>query len=77
MGIGFRMYIPESSAQAMHIGVMWLVLTLVFEFSLGLNTGHSWSELLSEYDITKGKLWVLIPLWVVIAPYIFYKYFLM
>lgn len=74
MWVGFRMFTPESSTQAIKIGLAWFVLTLIFEFGLGLSTGHSWSELISDYDITKGKIWVLIPIWVGIAPSVFYNF---
>jgi hypothetical protein len=29
--------------------------------------------LLADYDLTTGRLWVLIPVWVTVAPYLFYR----
>lgn len=45
------------------MGLYWLTLTVVFEFLFGHYVdGASWSTLLSNYDISAGRLWVLIPL---------------
>jgi hypothetical protein len=73
--IGYIVYeIPfQTPAQALAVGIFWLVLTLAFEFGMGRFTGHSWSSLFEDYNILKGKLWLLIPVWVTIAPYIFYR----
>jgi hypothetical protein len=66
--------IPLSSgAQALLAGLLWLVLTLVFEFGFGRWRGNSWDYLLADYNLAKGRLWVLIPIFTAIAPYIFYK----
>ncbi len=64
---------PASSQQALLTGLLWLVLTLGFEFGFGRYRGNSWDMLLGEYNLLEGKLWVLIPLWVAIAPYLFYR----
>lgn len=64
---------PASVTQAMLIGLMWLVLTLCFEFGFGRYRGNSWETLLEDYHLLKGRLWVLVPIWVSIAPYVYYK----
>lgn len=64
---------PSSGIQAIWIGAMWVLMTLIFEFGFGRWRGSSWEKLLEDYDLWKGHLWVLIPLWVAIAPYIFYR----
>ena len=63
----------ESRAQALMTGVLWLLLTLSFEFGFGRFRGNSWGQLLAEYNILEGRLWILIPVWVAIAPYLFYQ----
>lgn len=74
IGIMVRIWPIGSSRQAWVIGLAWLALTLVFEFALGrLVSGLSWREMLAEYDLSAGRLWVLVPLWVAIAPYVFYR----
>ena len=52
------------------IGLIWLLLTLTFEFSLGLAGGHSWAEMLADYKIWEGKIWLLVPLTVFFRPVI-------
>jgi hypothetical protein len=54
---------------ALRIGLAWVAMTLVFEFGLGHYVeGKAWSTLLQDYDITTGHVWVLIPLWIAVAP---------
>jgi hypothetical protein len=38
------------------IGAIWVVLTLIFEFALGLSLGMSWARMLEDYDVTNGGL---------------------
>jgi hypothetical protein len=64
---------PVSGTQAIFIGSLWVMLTLIFEFGFGLLRGHSFTQLLKDYNIFKGRLWILIPAWLLVAPYIFYK----
>jgi hypothetical protein len=66
---------PVSSTQAILIGTIWVILTLSFEFGFGRYRGNSWLVLFADYNVLKGRIWVLIPVWVLIAPYLFYKYF--
>lgn len=63
----------DSSVNALLIGLMWVTLTLIFEFGFGRYRGNSWETLLHDYNLVKGRLWVFIPIWVAIAPYLFYK----
>lgn len=64
---------PSSSTQAIFIGMIWAMLTLCFEFGFGRDRGNSWSVLFADYNLMKGRIWVLIPLWILIAPYVFFK----
>ena len=56
------------SGTALGVGVTWLALTLAFEFGLGALQGLSMADMLAEYDITRGRLWPLIPLATLLAP---------
>jgi len=38
------------------IGLSWVALTLVFEFTLGRALGSSWSRILSDYNPADGGL---------------------
>jgi len=68
-----KKYMPATGKQAFLIGLFWLALTLIFEFGLGLARGNSLSQLLDNYNMLKGRIWVLIPIWIIIAPYIAYR----
>jgi len=64
----------ESPGEAIIIGLIWIVLTVAFEFLFGhFAMKHPWSKLLADYNIFQGRLWLLILIWVGIAPYIFHK----
>ena len=73
LGLILRKYPIESEIQAFYVGAIWLFLTLAFEFALGRFGGHSWEYLLNEYNLTEGKIWILVPVWVAVAPYVFYQ----
>ncbi len=65
---------PTSSRQAILIGLLWLVMTVAFEFWMGRYIGkHPWSELLKDYNIAEGRIWLLLLLWIAIAPCLFYR----
>ncbi len=69
-----RIWPPSSPGAAFAVGLMWLGLTLAFEFLFGhYVSGLSWSRLLQDYNLLAGRLWVLVPLWVLIAPWVFYR----
>jgi hypothetical protein len=69
-----RIWPVESGRQAALIGMAWLLLTLAFEFALGrFVSGLSWREMAAEYNLAAGHLWALVPLWVAVAPYVFYR----
>ena len=68
-----RRYPPQSESQALLLGIIWVILTLIFEFGFGRYRGNSWQTLLSEYNLLKGKIWVFIPAWVALAPWVFYR----
>jgi len=54
---------------ALSIGASWVVLTVLFEFGFGHYVdGDSWEDLLSNYDITGGSLWLLVLFWIGLGP---------
>lgn len=54
---------------ALSIGAIWVVLSVLFEFGFGHYVeGDSWAELLDNYDVTVGNLWILILLWIAAGP---------
>jgi len=69
-----RIWRPDTSKQAITIGLIWLVLTVAFEFLFGhYVVGQPWSKLLYDYNIFAGRVWVVVLIWVTLAPYVFYR----
>jgi hypothetical protein len=56
-------------AQFAGVGLLWVGLTLLFEFSLGLAMGLSWERMASDYDVTRGGLLPLGLIVMAFAPY--------
>lgn len=64
-----REFIRLRYYQLLLIGIMWLALTLAFEFGFGYFVDHiSISQLLADYDITRGKIWPLFLILELITP---------
>ncbi|RSK40414.1 hypothetical protein [Mangrovimonas spongiae] len=69
----FKIFKPESTNQTLLIGLLWLVLTVIFEFLFGhYVVGHPWNKLLLDYNILKGRVWPLFLIWITISPYVIY-----
>ena len=52
------------------VGLGWLALTLVFEFSFGLWQGKSCPELLEAYTFKDGNIWPVVLAATALAPYV-------
>ncbi|WP_440997063.1 hypothetical protein [Arhodomonas sp. SL1] len=52
------------------VGLGWLALTLVFEFSFGLWQGKSWPTMLEAYTFKDGNIWPIVLLVIALAPYL-------
>jgi len=63
---------PEAtSSQLLSVGVGWLAGTVAFEFLFGhFVSGASWTALLADYNILRGRLWSLILLCVCLGPWL-------
>jgi hypothetical protein len=60
---------PASYNDAVLVGFLWLVLTLLFEFGAGRFVFHqSWQRLLADYNISKGRIWILVLIVTLKAP---------
>ena len=63
-----------SSEQALFIGIMWLILTPIFEFGFGLYVmGHPLDHLLNDYNLLAGRAWSLVLVAVFLLPTIVYR----
>ena len=61
---------PDSLRGTVAIGLAWLILTLAFEFGFGRARAKPWAELLADYDVLKGRIWVLVLVTTAAAPYL-------
>ena len=52
------------------IGLLWIALTVLFETCLEFMTGNTFTGVIKTYDITTGNLWLLVVLFVGIAPWL-------
>lgn len=52
------------------IGLGWLALTLIFEFTFGLWQGKAWPVLLEAYTFKGGNIWPIVLGVVAVAPYV-------
>src|SRR4051794_29781318 len=61
---------PVSPGEAVLIGVLWLLLTLAFEFLVGHYVfGTAWATLLEDYDLSRGRIWPLVLVYVLVSPF--------
>jgi len=60
---------PAQERQALRIGLAWCALTVAFEFSFGRCVAHEgWASLFAQYDVRRGSLWILVPIWMATGP---------
>lgn len=65
----------ESLTQAWTIGLLWLGLTILFEFGFGhYIAGHSWHKLLADYNLLAGRVWLVVLIWIALAPIVFSRF---
>jgi hypothetical protein len=70
-----KLVAPASGREALSIGLFWAALTVAFEFIFFHYVGgHSWAELLANYNVLKGRVWVFLVLWIAVAPYVFFRF---
>jgi hypothetical protein len=60
---------PATRRGALGIGAVWLALTLAFEFGVGhYGFGKPWRELLADYDLSRGRIWIAVLVVTLLAP---------
>lgn len=74
IGLIFRFLHLQSRKQALVMGFIWVLLTVAFEFSLGLAMGNTWQDLFSDYNLLAGRFWTLFLISLFILPYLFYRF---
>jgi hypothetical protein len=50
------------------LGVMWMLLTVMFEFGFGRAMRQSWATLLENYDVPHGRIWPLVLIVLLVTP---------
>jgi len=72
--VAFRRWPPASARAAWRIGLLWLLMTVAFEFGFGhYVAGHSWQRLFADYNLAAGRVWALFLIWMFTMPYLIYR----
>lgn len=59
----------QTRRDAILVGLFWTCLVLAFEFLAGhFLFGRSWTYLLADYNILRGRIWMLVPIVTSLAP---------
>lgn len=70
----FKLFEGQSSRTYLLIGLLWVVMTLSFEFLFGHYVmGHTWGELLKVFDVNGGNLFVVSLLFSLFSPLVVSK----
>lgn len=60
---------PHSGRDTWGIGGLWVALTLAFEFLAGhFLFGNPWTQLLADYNVLRGRIWILVLITIALAP---------
>ena len=60
---------PDGTRQALLVGLLWLAMTVAFEFIAGHYLfASSWAKHLADYNVLQGRVWVLVLAANVVAP---------
>lgn len=58
----------RTRAQALIAGAGGFLFATGFEFGFGRLEGRSWGELFHDYNVFAGRLWLFVPLALLVAP---------
>lgn len=65
---------PRTVNDALLIGLLWLMLTMAFEFLAGHYLfGHPWQTLLADYNMFEGRIWPFVLLANLLSPVIAFQ----
>jgi hypothetical protein len=60
---------PKNGREALMVGLVWVALTVSFEFLAGHYAfGNSWERLIADYNVFHGRIWILVLLANLFAP---------
>lgn len=66
----FRVPATATAPQLVAWGALLVVLTVAYEFAIGLAGGQSFRELLGHYAIWRGELWPLVLAVLALTPWL-------
>jgi len=67
----FVRVVRPSPTQALGMGALWVILGVLFEFGFFHYVGgHPWSELLADYDLSRGRLLLLLWATLLLGPWL-------
>ena len=55
------------------IGILWFILTNIFDLVMYIKDGGGFSDLLQSYDISTGNTWMIVVLTALLSPLIVMK----
>lgn len=59
----------HGNGRLLALGVLWMTLTIAFEFGFGHYVmGHPWERLLADYNVFAGRIWVLVLATMLLGP---------
>ena len=64
---------PSGTRGAIQVGLLWLACTVAFEFGFGRWRGKSWQVLFADYDLARGRIWLLVLVATVLAPWVAWR----
>lgn len=68
-----RMWPLASAQQAWTVGLVWVALTIAFEFTFGhYVVKHPWSRLFADYNLAAGRVWTLALVSLAVMPRFFH-----
>lgn len=69
--LGWPWLAPRNATEAWRIGIGWTLLTLAFGFLAGHYLFKKpWSVLLADYDLSNGRIWIVVLISTLLAPWL-------
>ena len=69
-----RRWPPASGRAAIQVGLLWVVMTIAFEFFMVLVLlSEPLERALADYNLFAGRVWVLFLAWLAVAPWMFFR----
>jgi hypothetical protein len=63
----------KRSAEPWILGITWIVLTMVFEFLVGIITNTSIHTMMADYNVFEGRLWGFVLMSLLVIPVLYFK----